>query len=105
MDPREEIKSIIDLFSGVLPDSLPPGIPPRIGVNHKIDLEHGSMPMAKAPYWMRRWKGSALLMDTLAELESHGFIRPSAGPSASVYGTPVVFITKKDGTICLCVDY
>ena len=30
-----------------------------------------------------------------------GFIRPSKSPT----GTPILFVRKKDGSLCLCVDY
>jgi hypothetical protein len=37
-------------------------------------------------------------LDSLLE---KGFIRPSASP----WGSPALFVPKKDGTQCLCVDY
>ena len=37
----------------------------------------------------------------LQELLEKGFIRPSVSP----WGAPVLFVTKKDGTLRLCVDY
>jgi len=30
-----------------------------------------------------------------------GYIRPSASP----WGAPILFVTKKDGTLRLCIDY
>src|SRR5579863_5979088 len=43
----------------------------------------------------------AELKKQLADLLSKGFIRPSISP----YGSPVLFVHKKEGTLCLCVDY
>ena len=37
----------------------------------------------------------------LQELLDKGFIRPSVSP----WGTPVLFVKKKDGSMCLCIDY
>lgn len=37
----------------------------------------------------------------LDELESKGFIRPSASP----WGAPVLFVPKKDGSVRMCIDY
>ncbi|WMV30091.1 hypothetical protein MTR67_023476 [Solanum verrucosum] len=37
----------------------------------------------------------------LQELLEKGFIRPSVSP----WGTPVLFVKKKDGTLRLCIDY
>jgi len=37
----------------------------------------------------------------LQELLDKGFIWPSNSP----WGAPVLFVKKKDGTLCLCIDY
>ncbi|KAA0061818.1 pol protein [Cucumis melo var. makuwa] len=37
----------------------------------------------------------------LQELLDKGFIRPSVSPC----GAPVLFVKKKDGSMCLCIDY
>ncbi len=37
----------------------------------------------------------------LQELLDKGFIRPSVSP----WGVLVLFVKKKDGTLCLCIDY
>jgi hypothetical protein len=41
------------------------------------------------------------LKQHIRELLEKGFIRPSSSP----WGAPVIFISKKDGTQRLCVDY
>ncbi|GJY81696.1 putative reverse transcriptase domain-containing protein [Tanacetum coccineum] len=41
------------------------------------------------------------LKDQLHELLEQGFIRPSVFP----WGTPVLFVKKKDGSMRLCIDY
>ncbi|GJU76515.1 putative reverse transcriptase domain-containing protein [Tanacetum coccineum] len=41
------------------------------------------------------------LLDQLQELFDKGFIRPSSSP----WGASVLFVKKKDGSFCTCVDY
>nr|GFD08365.1 RNA-directed DNA polymerase homolog [Tanacetum cinerariifolium] len=41
------------------------------------------------------------LKDQLQELLERGFIRPSV----SLWGAPVLFVKKKDGSMRLCIDY
>jgi hypothetical protein len=41
------------------------------------------------------------LKKRLADMLSKGLIRSSASP----WGSPILFVDKRDGTICLCVDY
>jgi hypothetical protein len=41
------------------------------------------------------------LKEHIKELLEKGFIRPSS----SLWGAPVIFVSKKDGTQRLCVDY
>ena len=37
----------------------------------------------------------------LRELQDKGYIRPSSSP----WGAPVLFVKKKDGSLCMCIDY
>nr|GEY18169.1 putative reverse transcriptase domain-containing protein [Tanacetum cinerariifolium] len=41
------------------------------------------------------------LSNQLKELQEKGFIRPSYSP----WGTPVLFVKKKDGALRMCIDY
>jgi len=41
------------------------------------------------------------LKTQLDKLLQKGFIRPSVSP----WGTPVLFVKKKDGTLRSCIDY
>ncbi|GKA27875.1 putative reverse transcriptase domain-containing protein [Tanacetum coccineum] len=41
------------------------------------------------------------LSNQLKELQDKGFIQPSSSP----WGAPVLFVKKKDGSFCMCIDY
>ena len=41
------------------------------------------------------------LKDPLKDLLDKGFIRPNISP----WGTPVLFVRKKDGSLRMCIDY
>jgi hypothetical protein len=55
---------------------------------------------AKAPYQMNREELKELKVQ-LEELFTKGYIKLSKSP----YGTHVLFVHKKDGTLRMCVDY
>ncbi|WVZ64242.1 hypothetical protein U9M48_013794 [Paspalum notatum var. saurae] len=74
-------------YPDVFPEDLP-GMPPDRDIEFAIDLYPGTAPIAKRPYRM-------------APAELKGFIRPSSSP----WGAPVLFVTKKDGSLRMCVDY
>ena len=57
-------------------------------------------PASKAPYRMSTPKLVELKLQFKEMLEK-GYIRPSVSP----WGTPVLFVRKKDGTLRLCIDY
>ncbi|GJR47211.1 putative reverse transcriptase domain-containing protein [Tanacetum coccineum] len=90
---------VIRNFPEVFPDDLP-GLPPPRQVEFRIELVPGAAPVARAPY---RLAPSELkeLSDQLKELLEKGFIRPSSSP----WGAPVLFVKKKDGSFCMCIDY
>ncbi|GJY11073.1 putative nucleotidyltransferase, ribonuclease H, partial [Tanacetum coccineum] len=81
--PRLESHPVVQNFPDVFPDELP-------GTTH---------------LWLRYKNGAWLelkeLKDQLQELLERGFIRPSVSP----WGTPVLFVKKKDGSMRLCIDY
>jgi hypothetical protein len=65
-----------------------------------IELKPGTTPIYKTPYSMATPE-LAELKDHIKELLEKGFIHPSS----SQWGAPVIFVSKKDGTQRLCVDY
>jgi hypothetical protein len=65
-----------------------------------IELIPGIAPIAQRPYHMNPQELEELKKQ-LADMLSKGLIRPSASP----WGSPVLFVDKRDGTIRLCVDY
>ncbi|KAL9259365.1 RNA-directed DNA polymerase-like protein [Drosera capensis] len=95
-----EIEKVLKEFSRVMPKELPKKLPPRREVNHKIELEPGTRPPARAPYRMAPTELEELRKQ-LKDLLDAGFIRPSKAP----YAAPVLFQKKKDGSLRLCIDY
>lgn len=98
--PPKCVTSVIHKFVDVLTTELPNVLPPERKVDHKIEVVPGSQSPSKAPYWLnqREWKE---LKKQLNELLSKGYICKSKSP----YGAPVLFVDKKDGKLCMCVDY
>lgn len=95
-----EIVSILDEFTDVMPPELPKKLPPRRGVDHAIELEPGAKPPAMVPYRMAPPELDELKKQ-LKELLDAGYIRPSKAP----YGAPVLFQKKHDGSLRMCIDY
>jgi hypothetical protein len=90
---------VVKEFADVFPEELP-GMPPEREMEFTIDLKLGTEPIARAPYRMSTPELQELKMQ-LKELLDLGLIRPSV----SLWGAPVIFIRKKDGSWRLCVDY
>ncbi|GKF77261.1 hypothetical protein Tco_0229731, partial [Tanacetum coccineum] len=81
------------------PEDLP-GIPPAQQVEFQIDLVPGDAPVARAPYRLAPYEMNELA-EQLQELSDMGFIRPSSSP----WGASVLFVKKKDGSFCMCINY
>jgi hypothetical protein len=63
-------------------------------------LQPSIAPISKAPYKMS-WEELAELKIQLKDLLDKGFIRPSSAP----WGSPALFVSRKDKDLHLCVDY
>jgi hypothetical protein len=86
-------------YPDAFPDDLP-GMPPDRDVEFVIELQPGTAPISKRPYRMPP-KELAELKVQLQELLDKGYIHPSSSP----WGSPALFVKKKDGSFRMCVDY
>ncbi|MBW0574892.1 hypothetical protein O181_114607, partial [Austropuccinia psidii MF-1] len=85
----------LDVFSKVRAEKLPP----HRACDHHIELE-GLLPPVGVIYSLSK-NESETLRAYISENVEKGFIRPSSSST----GAPVLFVKKKDGGLCLCVDY
>ena len=84
---------VVREFPDVFPKELP-GIPLERGVDLSIEIVPGTTPISRTPYRMTHSKLKELRLQ-LQELLDKGFIRPSV----SLWGAPILFVKKKDGTL------
>ena len=89
------VRDFLDVFLEELP-----GMPPDRVVEFIVDLISGTTPISRRRHRMAPHELAELTTQLEASL-AKGFIRPSSSP----WGCPVLFVTKKDGTERMCVDY
>ena len=102
-DPHLVPSSVIDaikLESKDVFEPPPDGLPPDRGTGHLIPL----VPDHKAPY-RNPYRLSPLeiaeVKKQIEELLKKGWIEESQSP----YGSSILFVTKKDGSLRMCIDY
>src|SRR5258708_35918264 len=92
----QEYHEFCDVFSGEKANVLAPHWP----YNLKINLEEG-VKLFHGPIYSLLPPELTVLREFLEENVRNGFIQPSKSP----WGSPVLFVKKKDGSLCLCVDF
>ncbi|XP_070022110.1 uncharacterized protein [Nicotiana sylvestris] len=97
--PTIDSVPIVQEFTYVFPSDLP-SMPPDHDIDLCIDFAPGTQPISIPPYRMALNELKEL-KEQLEKLLSKGFIRPSV----SLWGAPVLFMKKKDGTMGMCIDY
>ncbi|CAG8621664.1 8344_t:CDS:1, partial [Paraglomus brasilianum] len=95
-----EEKAIYTEFADVFPNELPDKLPPSRSIDHAIELTPGVEPPSKPTYKLSYVEMNELKKQ-LTDLLTKGFIRPSMLP----FGTPVLFVHKKNGTLHPCADH
>ncbi|GJP38815.1 hypothetical protein CLOM_g23224 [Closterium sp. NIES-68] len=95
-----KVSALLAKFVDVFPDELPPGLPPSRAVDHRIELEPGSKPVAKLQ-WRLCPAETEEMMKQVKHFLAQGFIQPSRSPWAA----PILFTPKKDGGLRMCIDY
>lgn len=87
-------------FANVFSEEEAAKLPTHEAHDHAIETEGDQQPLWKLIYPL-----SATQLDVLRKyLDSSmekGWIRRSTSPA----GAPILFILKKDGSLCLCIDY
>jgi len=96
----QEAKSLIKEFQDIFPSTLPNNLPPKRTVDHSIELIPGSE-LPSRPTYRLSYLEMNELKKQLSELLQKGFIQPSVSP----FGTPVLFVYKKEGTLRLYINY
>lgn len=89
------VKEFADVFAPIAK-----GLPPKRAHDHSIELLPGAQPVSKPAYRLSATENDELKRQ-LDKLIAHGHIRASRSP----FGSPVLFVKKKDGTQRMCVDY
>ena len=97
---RESLEKVIQKYRYVFPEKLPKGATPNREVQHRIEIEPGSDPPYRSPYRLGPAEQDEL-EEQIKYLLAQGFIRPSC----SLYGAPILFMPKKDGSWRMCIDY
>ncbi len=92
----EEYRDYVNIFSKCKGTTLPPRHP----YDHWIEIEEGTTPPYGPIYSLSEVKQLALCKFINENLTNH-FIQPSQSPA----GAPILFICKKDGSLCLAVNY
>ena len=87
-------------FADVFSKAKATTLAPHCKYDLRIDLEEGASPPLGTVYSLSQTELGAL-RTFINEHLSYGFIKQST----STHGAPVLFVRKKDGSLCLCVDY
>ena len=83
-------------FRSTLPDKPPPAELP----SHGIELNEGASPVNIGAYGLT-FEKQLSQKEQIVDLLEKGLIRPSSSP----WGSPVLFVSKPDGTWQMCIDY
>jgi hypothetical protein len=93
------IANLLQEYMDVFPSEIPPGLPPVLGIKHKIDLIPGASLPNRAAYRTNPEETKEIQCQ-VQDLLDRGYIRESLSPCS----VPVLLVPKKDGTWRMCVD-
>ena len=94
------IRELVHEFSVVFLEDLPAVLPPDRGLGHAIPLQQNASVPASKIYRLSKPQREEMERQIKALLLT-GWIRPSSSP----YGSPILYVRKKDGSMRMYVDY
>jgi Reverse transcriptase (RNA-dependent DNA polymerase)/RNase H-like domain found in reverse transcriptase/Integrase zinc binding domain/Chromo (CHRromatin Organisation MOdifier) domain/gag-polyprotein putative aspartyl protease len=99
IDKPDSLRALLLDFIDRFPEKLP-NLPPVREVSHTIPMEPGHKPPCRPTYRLSHLELEECKKQ-VEELLQQGLIRPSASP----YGSPILFVRKKEGTFRMVIDY
>lgn len=93
------VTHVLQEYSDVFPQNVPPGLPPIRGIEHQIDLIPGASLPNRAPYRTNP-EETKEIQRQVQELLDKSYVRESLSPCV----VPVILVPKKDGSWRMCVD-
>ena len=97
---RDKLTALLERFSSVFSDTLPPGLPPNLAPCEVIPTEPGAKPPFRQPFRLSPLE-HAEIKKQVVDLLARGVIEPSSSP----YGSPCFFVSKPNGGIRHVYDY
>ena len=91
--------NVLQEYEDVFPDEVPPGLPPKRGIEHQIDLVPGASLPNQAAYRTNP-EETKEIQQQVEELIRKGYVQEILSPCA----VPVLLVPKKDGSWRMCVD-
>ncbi|XP_048502869.1 uncharacterized protein LOC125498660 [Beta vulgaris subsp. vulgaris] len=95
----KHLERVLDEYSDVFPQDLPPGLLDIRGIEHQIDLVPGASLPNKDAYGCNPQETQEL-QKQIEELMSRGYVLESMSPCAVL----ALLVPKKDGTWRMCID-
>ena len=96
--PHGQAQPLVEEYNTVFQE-MPPGLPPKRNIGHTINT--GDHLLVSKPSYRLNPKEKAEVERQVKDLLAKGLIRQCHSP----YGSPVLFVQKKDGSLRMCVDY
>ena len=90
---------VLQEYEDVFPKEVPPGLPPKRGIEHQIDLVPSAPLPNRAPYRTNP-EETKEIQRQVQEFINKGYVKESLFPCA----IPVLLVLKKDGSWRMCVD-
>ncbi|GJR50543.1 gag-pol polyprotein [Tanacetum coccineum] len=93
------VQSLLKSYSQVFPTEIPPGLPPKRSIQHKIDLIPGAS-LPNKPAYRTNPQETIEIRKQVDILLEKGLIRESLSPCA----VPTLLVPKKNGEWRMCMD-
>jgi hypothetical protein len=90
---------VLHEYEHVFPEEVPPGLLPKRGIEHQINLVPGAPLPNRAPY-CTNLEETKEIQRQVQELINKGFVKESLSPCV----VPVLLVPKKHGSWRMCVD-